>query len=183
MGEEKGVRPKDISGRGSGGGECVVTKPCPATSEPSEEYEPDSSLTSSEKRLSGDSLPTAPAPAPVTVAMPTVPAAVAMPTVPTVPGATECPPGSGPGHGGVKSEVREPCTLDGSLKWKVRPVTGLWPVGLGASGVRQGEALAEPYWASEASAERSAHSDSCGRKPDDDDDGGRADEVSSGGAA
>ena len=54
-----------------------------------------------------------------------------------------------------KREVREPCALDGSLKWKVRPVTGLWPVGLGASGVRQGEALAEPYCASEARAERS----------------------------
>lgn len=187
VGEEKGERPNGMSTRGRGGGECVVTRPGPAASEPSEEYEPDSSLTSSEKRLSGDSLPTAPAPGPAPPGD-TVPAAVAvaMPTVPTVPAATEWPPGSGPGQGGsdgggVKSEVREPCALDGSLKWKVRPVMGLWPVGLGASGVRQGEALAEPYWASEANAERSAHSDSWGRKPDDED-GRMEEEVSDGGA-
>lgn len=133
-----------------------------ATSWPREERDPDNSLRSSEKRdPSGDSLP-APMPMPTPI-----PAAVATPTVPTVPAPTECPPGSGPGHGGTgvgmrderepcKLEVRDPWMLpDSSLKWKVRPVTGLWPEGLGTSGVKQGEALADPYWAREARAERS----------------------------
>lgn len=53
----------------------------------------------------------------------------------------------------MNKELWDPMTLDGSLYRKVLPLTGLWIVGLGATGVRQGDAFADPYCANEAKAD------------------------------